>query len=451
MNEHPMPRGNGYPIWRDLNPTLVCLEGLRPLGRETRKHPPGQIQKLATSLERFGQASPILIDANERVVSGWGLVLAATRLGLTELLAVRIADLGEAKLRALRLALNRTGEDAVWDDAELSLELTEILEIDSEFELELSGFEMAEIDALLDSGEDLEDELPILAEAAAGVTKPGDLWIAGEHRILCDDALKAESHQRLMDSERAQMVFTDPPWNIPIEDNVSGLGSIRHGDFAMACGEMTPGQFQAFLATAFGHVASHSQDGAIAFICMHWSKIGALLSSAASIYGDPKNLCVWNKANAGMGTLYRSKHELIFLFKTGGAPHVNNIQLGRFGRHRTNVWDYPGQNCLNGSAKSKLALHPTVKPVALVADAIKDCSNRGGLILDPFGGAGTTLIAAEKMGRRGRLIERDPRYVDATIARWQHVTGRRAVNAETGETFPGRADPASLPASENSR
>jgi 16S rRNA G966 N2-methylase RsmD len=254
--------------------------------------------------------------------------------------------------------------------------------------------------------------------------------------ILCADALVSESFARLLEVERAQLVFVDPPWNIPIAGHVSGLGSIKHDDFAMACGEMSAAEFESFLRTSLGHDATYSDDGSIHFVCMHWAKIRELLAAAADLYSETKNLCVWSKSNAGMGSLYRSRHELIFVFKRGNGPHINNVELGRFGRNRSNVWDYPGQNVLNGTSKSKLSLHPTVKPVALVADAIRDCSHRNGIILDSFGGAGTTLIAAEKTGRRARLIEIDPRYVDVTIKRWQNVTGRTAVNADTGTPYP---------------
>jgi hypothetical protein len=216
---------------------------------------------------------------------------------------------------------------------------------------------------------------------------------------------------------------------------VSGLGAVKHDDFAMACGEMSAAEFETFLHTALGRAAAHSIDGSIHFICMHWSKMRELLAATGAIYSEMKNLCVWCKPNGGMGSLYRSRHEPVFVFKKGVAPHINNIELGRYGRNRSNVWNYPGQNVLNGGLKSKLALHPTVKPVALVADAIRDCSHRNGIIVDPFGGAGTTLIAAERTGRRARLIELEPRFVDATIKRWRNLTGKTAVNAATGAHF----------------
>ena len=230
-------------------------------------------------------------------------------------------------------------------------------------------------------------------------------------------------------------MFTDPPWNIPIARNVSGLGAIKHAEFAMASGEMSSAEFEIFLATTLGHAARYAIDGSLHFVCMDWRHIKELLCATADLYTETKNLCIWNKSNSGMGSLYRSKHELVFVFKRGKAAHINNIELGRFGRHRSNVWDYPSQNTLTNSPKGKLSLHPTVKPVALVADAVRDCSNLNGIVLDPFGGAGTTLIAAERTERRARLMEIEPRFVDCTVRRWQQLTGKIAVHAETGVSF----------------
>jgi DNA modification methylase len=301
---------------------------------------------------------------------------------------------------------------------------------------------MGEIDVAVEGfGNDEEDDLPALDETSTPVTQLGDLWLLGDHRVLCADALVDESYLRLLGDEPAQMAFTDPPWNIPIAGRVSGLGAVKHDDFAMGCGEMSAAEFEAFLRTALGHAVTYSDDGSIHFVCMHWAKIRELLSSTADLYSETKNLCVWSKTNAGMGSLYRSRHELVFVFKKGTAPHINNIELGRFGRNRSNVWEYGGQNVLNGTSKSKLSVHPTAKPVALVADAIRDCSHRKGVILDSFGGSGTTLIAAEKTGRRARLIELDPRYVDVTIRRWQNVTGRTAVKADKATPCPENGSP----------
>ncbi len=430
------PGSNGYAVARNLNPKLLAVMSLNPLGRETRKHPPAQVRKLTESLDRFGFVLPILVDSENRVVAGWALVLAARKLGVTDVPAVIVSDLSEANLRLLRLALNRLGDDSSWDVDALKLEFCEVLEISNNIDLSMSGFEMGEIDVVLGGAIGEEDALPIVNEVDPPVTQLGDLWRLGDHRLLCADALMGESYARLMGQERAQMIFTDPPWNIAIEGNVSGLGEVKHKDFAMACGEMTPTEFEAFLKVSLGHAAAHSEEGALHYVCMHWSKMKEMLAAADGVYDELLNLCVWNKTNAGMGSLYRSKHELIFVYRNGKGRHVNNVALGRFGRHRSNVWDYPGQNIFNGTAKSKLKLHPTAKPVALVAVAIRDASHRGGLILDPFGGAGSTLIAAEKTGRQARLIELEPRYVDATIKRWEALTGRHAERESVSELAP---------------
>ncbi len=428
--------GNNSALSRDLNPQLVQIASCKPLGRETRKHAPHQVRKLATSLEQFGFVLPILVDAEFRVVAGWALVQAAKLLGLDQVPAVSLTDVSEADLRMLRLALNRLAEDATWDREALSLEFAEVLDLDPEVNLAFSGFEMGEIDLTLDGdGLDEEDDLPAVDLEVSPVTCPGDLWILGEHRLLCGNALDAASYERLLGADKVGMTFADPPYNVPIDGHVSGLGAVKHAEFAMASGELSPAEFEAFLKTTLGLAVRHSVPGAVHYVCMDWRHQREILAAGGHVYSQFLALCVWNKSNAGMGSLYRSKHELIFVFKVGTAPHINNIALGRHGRHRANVWDYVSQNALNGSRKGKLALHPTVKPVAMIADAMRDCSNRGDLILDPFGGAGTTLISAERTGRRARVIEIDPHYVDASIERWQRLTGGTAVHAETGVPF----------------
>lgn len=379
------PHDNGYALCRDLTPQLIPIEGCKLLGREVRKHPPQQLRKLASSLERFGFVLPVLVDDANRVVGGWGLVLAARRLGLREVPAVSLGDLSEAELRTLRLALNRVTEDAEWDHETLALEFSDLVELDPQIELEVTGFEMGEIDILLDGdGIDEEDDLPEIENRPVPVTRDGDLWILGDHHLLCGDALNDESYARVLGSDKADMVIADPPYYLAIEGNVSGLGSVKHADFAMASGELSPDQFRQFLRTSLGHAADHSQSGAIHFICMDWRHQREMLAAGDEIYSELKNLCIWNKSNAGMGALYRSKHEFVFAFKVGTAPHVNNVALGRYGRNRTNVWDYASQNTLTGTGKGKLALHPTVKPVAMIADAIRDCSNRNDIILYRF-------------------------------------------------------------------
>ena len=219
---------------------------------------------------------------------------------------------------------------------------------------------------------------------------------------------------------------------MPIDGNVGGLGSIHHRDFAFASGEMTSAEFTAFLTTAFKNMAAVSRDGAIAFACMDWRHITEIVEAGRAAFTEFKNLCVWNKMTGAMGTFYRSQHELVFVFKIGSAAHTNSFGLGATGRYRTNVWDYPG---VLRNSQGELSLHPTVKPVALVADAIRDCSRRGEIVLDGFGGAGSTLIAAEMCGRTARLIEIDPAYCDTIIARWQTYTGKRATRQQDGSAF----------------
>lgn len=314
LNGLPVPGGNGFAVSRDLNPKLTDVSSLKPLGRETRKHPAAQLRKLQSSLEQFGIVLPVIVDAERRVVAGWGLVLAARKMGLLQIPAVTIDDLDESKLRLLRLALNRLGEESSWDFDALALEFADILEIGIDVDLQLSGFEMGEIDvAFARCAGDEEDDLPPLDEIATPVTKLDDLWLLDEHRLLCGDALTPESYRRLLGDERAQMVFTDPPWNIPIAGNVSGLGAVKHDDFVMACGEMSAAEFEAFLRTALGNAATHSVDGSIHYVCMGWSKMRELLAATDTIYSELKNLCVWCKPNGGMGSLYRSRHELVFV------------------------------------------------------------------------------------------------------------------------------------------
>jgi DNA modification methylase len=446
MNRKVQRRGNGYALSRDLIPQLIPVARLKPLGRATRLHPPEQVRKLAASLDRFGFILPILIDPEGRVVAGWAMVLAARRLDLTEVPAISLTDLSEAELRALRLALNRISEDAAWDRAALALEMSEILELRPAIDLDLTGFEMGEIDnLLLGDGSDQEDEMPPIEAASTPVSRLGDLWILGEHRLLCGDALRAESYALLLEAEKAEMAFIDAPFNVNIDGHASGLGAVKHANFAMASGELSPAEFESFLRTCLGHAARQSRDGAIHFVCIDWRHLPEVLAAGTEIYSDLKNLCIWVKTNAGMGSLYRSGHELVLIYKVGKAPHINNVALGRYGRNRTNVWTYVSQSALNANSKSKLAIHPTVKPVGMIADAIRDCSNRGGLILDPFGGAGTTLIAAERTDRRARLIELDPIFVDASIERWQRLTGGTALHADTGRLFTRSDGPGATP------
>lgn len=343
-----------------------------------------------------------------------------------------------AELKAYAIADNRLAELAGWDKEILARELADLITIDADFDVSVTGFDHAEIDLTLQQHEEdgsTNESLPDLPAADEVVTTPGMLWLLGEHRILCGDARSRKGLARLMDGDVARMVFTDPPYNVPIDGHVSGLGRNRHSEFEVASGEMNSEEFTAFLYDALSNLVLNSSDGALHYVCMDWRHLRELMSAGARVYTELKNLCVWNKTNGGMGSFYRSKHELVFVYKQGGAKHTNNIELGRFGRYRSNVWDYAGVNTWRRGRDQDLLDHPTVKPILLVADAIQDASHRGDVILDGFGGAGTTLMAAERIGRRARLVELDPRYVDVTIARWEKATGQSATDAATGSTY----------------
>lgn len=423
-----------------LRVTLRPIAELSQNPRNARTHSHRQIRQIADSIEAFGFNNPVLIDEEGVIIAGHGRVAAAKLLGLDEVPTVCLSHMSEAEKRAYVIADNKLAEKAGWDREILAIEFETLYELAPELDLTLTGFEIAEID-LLFQGDDEEQKLDALDEVppqdpdAPVVARVGDLWQLGSHRVLCADATDEAAYHRLLEGEPAQMVFTDPPYNVPIAGHVSGLGRVRHAEFPMATGEMTEDEFADFLRSVLARAAHHSSDGAIVFVCMDWRHIWELLAAGRSVGLTLKNLCVWAKTNAGMGSFYRSQHEFIAVFKIGTAPHINSFELGQHGRRRTNVWTYPGVNTFGRGRDAALAMHPTVKPVALVADAIRDCSKRNGLILDPFLGSGTTVIAAELSGRRAYGMELDPRYVDVLIARWQRMTGQAAILAATGHTF----------------
>jgi DNA modification methylase len=349
---------------------------------------------------------------------------------------VRLSHLSESEKKAYILADNRLAEKAGWDNEVLAIELQGL--VDLGFDVLLTGFEPAEVDIIIEGiGDESEQPENVVPEAKSGppVSRLGDVWMLGKHILVCGDSTDAATYKLLMDDDKAEFVFTDPPYNVKIDGNVSGLGRVKHGEFPMASGEMSESQFTAFLSSVYAPLCKYSTDGSIHQICMDWRHMREMLAAGDANYSELKNVCIWNKSNAGMGTFYRSKHEFVFVWKNGSAPHLNTFELGQYGRHRTNVWDYDGVNTMRAGRMDELAMHPTVKPVAMVADAIKDCSKRGSLVLDPFCGSGTILIAAEKTGRRARAIELDPKYVDVAIRRWEQYTGKSAVLALWGETF----------------
>ena len=399
------------------------LDELTPYARNARTHSKKQLRQIADSIDRFGFTNPILIDASNTILAGHGRVEAARLLGLAEVPCIRVEHMSAEEKRAYVLADNKLALNAGWDEEILAEELKELLAVDLDFDIGLTGFTVAEIDSLVDGlepeepGDPEEDRLP--EDDGEARCRPGDIWQLGPHRLICGSSLDVETVASLMAGEKARMVFTDPPYNVPIDGHVGGLGKVRHREFAMASGEMTKAEFIAFLKTAFENLAASSLDGSIHFICMDWRHMDEVQKAGEGVYAELKNLIVWVKDNGGMGTFYRSRHELIFAFKNGTAPHINTFELGQHGRYRTNVWQYRGVNTLKAGRMDELQLHPTVKPVQMIADAIKDCSGRGDIVLDLFGGSGSTLIAAHKTGRRAYLSELDPVYCDRIIRRWE--------------------------------
>ena len=420
------------------------LGALRPFPRNARTHSKKQVQQIARSIERFGFTNPVLVSDDGEIIAGHGRVRAAALLGMQTVPTIALSHLSAAERRAYVLADNKLALNAGWDSDILAIELQGLTDLD--FDVTLTGFSLAEIDFTLDAAADAkpsggsgrDDRVPRLPEHP--VTRRGEIWQLGRHLLLCGDARDPDAYVRLLGNARADLVFTDPPYNVAIDGNVTGLGKVKHAEFAMASGEMSEDEFTGFLQQSLGAMAGVCRDGAIAFVCMDWRHMRELLAAGRAVFTELKNLVVWNKTNGGMGAFYRSKHELIFVWKVGTAPHTNTFGLGETGRYRTNVWDYAGISSISATRAEELAMHPTVKPVALVADAIKDCSKRGEIVLDGFGGSGSTLIAAEKTGRLARLIEYEPGYCDVIIQRWQQMTGKQATLADDGATFEDVAE-----------
>ncbi|MDO8979411.1 MAG: DNA methyltransferase [Afipia sp.] len=412
---------------------------LKPYPRNARTHSREQIKQIVASIAQFGFTNPVLIGDEADIVAGHGRVEAAKQLGLSEVPTIQLSHLTARQKRAYILADNRLAEKAGWNKEYLSIELQGL--IDEGFEVELSGFDTPEIDIILGDAAEAagdreapEDKVPPV-DVERAVTQTGDLWELGQHRLICGNSRENSVYAALMMGEKANLIITDPPYNVKIDGHVSGLGHIRHREFAMAAGEMSEVEFSDFLRGAFKSLVAHSVDGSIHYVCMDWRHMREILTAGYAEYSELKNVCVWNKTNGGMGTFYRSKHELVFVWKAGTAPHINNFELGQHGRLRTNVWDYAGVNTFRAGRSDELSMHPTVKPVALIVDAMKDCSRRSDVVLDPFCGSGTILIAAEKVGRVARAIEIDPIYVDVAIKRWELYTGKSAILAATAQTF----------------
>jgi DNA modification methylase len=416
---------------RLLAVTYKATASLKPDPRNARTHPRRQVEQIIASIREFGFTNPVLVDPEGMVIAGHGRLLAARLMGSAEVPTIELVGLSDAQKRALRLADNKIALNAGWDLDLLKVELGELSSLDVDLDLTLTGFSTGELDLLLRATADPDDDVmpPVPATAR---TRPGDIWRLGDHVIGCGDNRDPEFLRKIVGEDaRIDAAFLDPPYNVRISGHANAKG--RHREFAMASGEMSQEAFRRFLQDTLGAAARVSRHGAVHFVCMDWRHMDDVSVVSRSVYGELLNLCIWNKSNAGMGSLYRSKHELVFVFKVGTAPHFNAVELGRHGRNRTNVWDYASVNSLAGSRRADLALHPTVKPTALVVDAIQDVTRRGDLVLDTFLGSGTTLIASERCGRRFRGLEIDPAYIDVAIERWTAMTGGMPEPVERGK------------------
>lgn len=423
---------------RYLNPTELKLNP-----KNSRTHSKKQLLKIAQSIEKLGFNNPVLIDTENIIVAGHGRVLAARELGLTEIPTICLSHMSQEQIRAYIIADNKLAEEAGWDNEILKIELDFLMNLEPEigFDVTVTGFDIPQLDLILNP-----EALESVKEAAKADSdtefleniidipkrvNKGELWQLGEHLLYCGNALEDISYEKLLGNEQAQVVFTDPPYNVKIKGNVSKQK--QHEEFEFASGEMKKDEFTAFLKTAMRLQVRYSIDGSIHYQCMDWRHVAEILNAGCEVYSSLKNICVWDKGTGGMGSLYRSQHEFVFVFKNGTKPHINNVELGIHGRYRTNVWKYKGMHASNPQAKTLVKLHPTVKPVSMIMDALLDCSSPNGIVLDSFGGSGSTLIAAERTKRRARIIELEPKYCDVILYRWEHLTGKTAKLIEAKE------------------
>jgi len=427
-----------------VNPPLAIvyrdIEHLQPDSKNPRVHSEKQIQQVARSIEAFGFNVPFLIDREGKVIAGHGRLAACKLLGINQVPTIRLDHLTEEQIRAFMIADNRLTENAGWDDRLLGQQLKALSEIKLDFSLEATGFEMGEIDVMIDGlaspfEAEAADTLPKL-RSAVPITKPGDLWLLGRNRVICGDALADRSYQRLMDDRLAAAVFTDPPYTDPIDAYVTGFGKVHHAELVNASVETTEAEFTEFLSKAFTNLTIASAPGAIYCLCVDWRHLEELLAAAEQTYTELRNVCVWVQDSGGQGSLYRSQYELIFVFESGKTKHRNDVESGQYGRDRTNIWQNPRVNSQCRKAKEpNLRPHSSVKPVAMVVEALRDCTAHDEIVLDAFLGSGTTLVAAEQIGRICYAIELDPSYVDLAVRRWQAYTGDTAKHALSKRSF----------------
>jgi DNA modification methylase len=419
----------------NLNVEYVPIQTLNPYANNPRKHSICQVKQIAKSIKSASFINPILIDRNRDIIAGHGRFLAAQHLGLELIPVITVDHLSDKQIRAYRIADNKIAENSTWDEELLKVELEYLSHIDLDIDMDSTGFTTSEIDILLGEQNDSIMDPDIPSPPSLPITTTGDLWLLGLHRILCGDCRDQSTVNKLMGNNSARIIITDPPYNVKIDGHARGLGKVKHNDFQMASGEMDSHSFTQFLQEALSSFSNVACDGSLHYIFIDWRHVKELLTASSAIFDSQLNLCVWAKTNGGMGSMYRSQHELVFVFKKGIAQHINNIQLGQYGRYRTNLWQHPGVNSFGTNREESLTIHPTVKPTQLIADVILDASNRHDIILDGFLGSGTTILAAEQTGRIGYGLEIEPKYVDVSLKRWMTLTGDIPILEPTGETY----------------
>ena len=421
----------------------VKIEEIKQNRKELRKFTDSEIEITTKVVKRFGFQVPIIIDNKNQVVLGAALLKAALNLNMEEVPVVEVQNLSEKELNTFTIAINKISMMGELDLENFAYDIQELLfDIDLNLTPEELGFSSIEMDNLLftcgfEDGDDKEDT-PIVKdiEKVNVVAKIGDIIKLGRHILYCGDALQEESYQKLIGDEKADLVITDPPYNVKIQGNVTKQK--QHKDFVQASGEMTPEEFTKFLNNAFSRLKNFSTPSSLHYIFMDWKHLQEVQSATKDVYDKLLNICVWNKLKGGMGSFYRSQHEFCLVYKNKAGSYCNNIELGKNGRNRTNVWDYPGMSTSNKQAKKLRELHPTVKPVAMLMDIMLDASNYGDLVLDCFGGSGSTLMAAQECGRRARIIEISPEYCDIIIHRWEELTGEKHEIVSRGEDHHGQ-------------
>lgn len=426
------------PRRNDLLPDQVVetlpVAALRPAHRRARSTTPERLLAIMDAIRVFGQTHPILIDDDRHVVCGHVVWAAMKELGQERINCIVLHHLTADERRAYAIADARLGETGSWDLDALKIELSDLADI--EVNLDVLGFTPQQLDIIItDDDAEREEAEPDTPADTPIVSSIGDCFLLGRHRIICGNALEPATYKNLMGDDRAAVVVSDAPYNCPIENFVSGLGAHRHVDFSQAVGEMTDEEFERFLGTYLDNCKRHCSDGAVIFAFMDWRQIDILLGAGKRIGLKRLQVVVWNKGVGAMGSLYRSAHEFCAVFCNGNSAATNNIELGRHGRDRTNVWSYPGATRRGSSAAEALKDHPTPKPVEMIADALRDVSKRGDIVLDPFLGSGTTIMAAEASRRIAYGIELEGKYVDRAIRRWESKTGRQAIHVATNLTF----------------